>query len=339
MEKLNKNEIAEKIINDQQVRRALTQKSLPWFIRIFLNKYLEYEFAPFQEEMMSLAEDDTNRLLSVMAFRNSGKSTLLNLGLVLWSVLGVIQKKCVVIISKTQIQAKSHFSNIKVQLETNKLLVSDMGPFRSEENAWGMYSLELPQFDAKIISISREQSIRGIRYNEYRPDLIICDDVEDTGSVEKETERDDIYHWFMSEVIPTGSDKTKIIVLGNLLHENSLLMKLKNYATENPKTSIFRAYPLLDEENKILWPQKFNQEKVQTLSKTVTWSAWTKEYLLKIVPRMTIVLDDFFETEDGEFLLKESYRQKALIKKMQKSQINCPYIRTIGVIRAKKPVS
>ena len=339
MGKLNKDEIAKNITHDRQVRRAITQESLVWFIKIFLNEYLEYDFAPFQEEMMFLAEDDTNRLLSVMAFRNSGKSTLLNLGFVLWSVLGMRQKKCVVIISKTQNQAKSHFLNIKVQLEKNKLLVSDMGPFRSEENAWGMYSLELPKFEARIISIPREQSIRGIRYNKYRPDLIIVDDVEDTGSAEKESERDDVYHWFMSEVIPAGSDKTKIIVLGNLLHENSLLMKLKDDAVENSKTSIFRAYPLLDEENKILWPQKFNREKVRALSKTVTWSAWTREYLLKIVPRMTIVLDDFFETEGEEFLLKESYRQKALIKKMQKYQINCPYVRTIGVIRARQPVS
>ena len=339
MGKSNKDEIREKITHDQQVRRTITQRSLFWFVRIFLVDYLEYGFAPFQEEMMFLAEDDTNRLLSVMAFRNSGKSTLLNLGFALWSVLGVRQKKCVVIISKTQNQAKSNFLNIKVQLEKNKLLISDMGPFKSEENDWGMYSLELPKFEARIISIPREQSIRGIRHNKYRPDLIIVDDVEDTGSAEKENERDDVYHWFMSEVIPAGSDQTKIIVLGNLLHENSLLMKLRDDAIENPKTSIFRAYPLLDEEDKILWPQKFNRKKVEALSKTVDWSAWTKEYLLRIAPRMTIVLDDVFGAEDEESSSKESYRQKPVIKKMQKYQINCPYIRTTGVIRAKKPIS
>ncbi len=291
MKKLDKNEIAENIIHDQQVRRTLTQKSFYWFIKIFLSEYLEYDFAPFQEEMMYLVENETRQILTVMAFRNSGKSTILNLGLVLWSVLGVMQKKCVVIVSETQAQAKSHFLNIKSQLENNKLLVSDMGPFRSDENSWGMHSLELSQFGAKIICIPKEQSIRGIRYNKHRPDLIVCDDVEDTGSAEEEKERDGVYHWFMNEVILAAGDNAKIVVLGNLLHENSLLMKLKDYADKNPKKSIFRAYPIVDKEGRILWPQKFNKKKINSFSETVTRSVWEREYLLKIIPEITIILD------------------------------------------------
>ncbi len=335
MKKVNKNEIAKNIICDQQIRRTLTQKSFSWFIKIFLSEYLEYDFAPFQEEMMYLVENDTQQMLSVMAFRNSGKSTILNLGLVLWSVLGVMQKKCVIIVSGTQVQAKNHFLNIKSQFENNKLLVSDMGPFKSDENFWGMHSLELPQFGAKILCIPKEQSIRGIRYNEHRPDLIICDDVEDTISVGKESEMEEGYHWFTNEVIPVAGDSAKIVVLGNLLHEKSLLMKLKDYADKNPKKNIFRAYPILDKEGRILWPQKFNKKKINSFFETIPLLVREKEYMLRIVPEMTIILDDEDEDEN-DFLGPEFYKQTAFIKKMQRYDINVPYIRTCGIIRAKR---
>lgn len=285
---------AEGIIADREVRKTVTRRSLMWFIAIFLSEHLEnvFSLAPFQKEMMYLAEQPRYRLVVVMAFRGSGKSTLLNLGYALWSILGTPQKKCVVIISKTQNQAKSHFANIKSELEHNRLLASDLGPFRSDETSWGLHTLELENFGAKIISVSREQGIRGIRHGRHRPDLIICDDVEDTVSAENKTERKDIYDWFMSEVIPAGSERTKIIVLGNLLHQDSLLMKLKSYAAKNPEDSIFRAYPLLDEQDRSLWPERYTQDKIDRLRRTVPSRVWQREYLLKIYPDVPILILD-----------------------------------------------
>ena len=60
---------------------------------------MEYPFAPFHNEMFKLAEDQNIKVLVVMAFRGSAKSTILNLAYILWSILGVQQKKFVVIIS------------------------------------------------------------------------------------------------------------------------------------------------------------------------------------------------------------------------------------------------
>ncbi len=327
----------QRLVRDPPARREVTRESLWWFLHIFLGHYLEYELAPFQEEMIHIAERERYELVTVMAFRGSGKSTILNLAYPLWAILGKQEKKCVVIISKSQEQARNHFTNIKRELESNDLLKHDLGPFRQEETPWGSYSLELPHYGAKIISVSRGQSIRGIRHGMHRPDLMIIDDVEDT-NYETGTERENLYAWYMNEVVPAGAKGTRYVVLGNLTREDSLIMRLRiDIQERRVGHGIFRAYPLLDWNGKPLWPQKFrNQRVIEEVRDKVHRETWQREYLLFIMPEKIIILDD----EDGEE--EDSSippRQRALVPRMKAFNIHAPYIETRGIIMCKQKSS
>lgn len=85
--------------------------------------------------------------------------------------------------------------------------------------------------------------------------------------------------------MPIGDQNTKIIIVGNLLHEDCLLMRLKAAIDQDRLQGNFMAYPLIDEKNTIFWPGKFpNMEAVEKLKATIgTESAWFREYLLKII--------------------------------------------------------
>ena len=139
--------------------------------------------------MFKIAEG-SDKVSIVMAFRGSGKSTILNLSNTLWSILGIRQKKFVLIISKTRLQSQAHFDNIKSELEENDLLKQDLGPFKTSSTEWGALSIELPLYNAKIACIGSLQNIRGLKYKSRRPDLIICDDMEDITSVQDRYDRD-----------------------------------------------------------------------------------------------------------------------------------------------------
>ncbi|MCC6520578.1 hypothetical protein IT403_01145, partial [Candidatus Nomurabacteria bacterium] len=84
------------------------------------------------------------------------------------------------------------------------MLKKDLGPFQEESDEWGSYSLVFNKSGARITVASTEQSIRGSRHNEHRPDLIICDDVEDVQSTKTREGRDKTYQWLYGEVIPAG---------------------------------------------------------------------------------------------------------------------------------------
>ncbi len=286
MIKLNRqDQLLQKIINDRNVRTEVTRKSHLWFSSVYLADYVKYETANFQKEMFGITEDTNNKMAVIVAFRGSAKSTIVTLSYPLWAILGKQQRKFVLILSQTQPQAKLHLSNIRKELEGNHLLKQEMGPFEEKSGEWGSTSIVIPKFDARITVASSEQSIRGIRHGSHRPDLIICDDVEDLNSVKTREGRNKTYDWFTSEVIPVGDNDTKIIVVGNLLHEDSLLMRLKESIENKKLDGIFRKYPLVD-NGIILWPGKFkNLEDIDKFKRTVPYeNAWQREYLLNIVP-------------------------------------------------------
>ncbi|PIQ80038.1 MAG: hypothetical protein COV79_02585, partial [Parcubacteria group bacterium CG11_big_fil_rev_8_21_14_0_20_41_14] len=185
--------LIEKILKDRHVRKGVVTKSLDWFFSVYFHTYIKYETAPFQEEIISIAEDQNIKLAVIVAFRGSAKSTLITTASVLWSILGSPQKKFIILLSQTEQKARQHLQNIKRELESNDVLRKDLGPFDEEKNQWGSTAIIIKNFNAKIVIGSVEQSIRGLRFGENRPDLIILDDVEDTNSVRTQEGRNKTY--------------------------------------------------------------------------------------------------------------------------------------------------
>ncbi len=248
------------ICAERNVRIAVTRESHEWFFTTYLGHYVQKPSAPFHEELFNLTNDERWKLLCVVAFRGSGKSTLFTMSYALWSILGKQQKKFVLIFCQTRGQAKQHMMNLRRELESNALLKSDLGPFREEEEGdkeWSSSSLVFSRTGVRVTVASTEQAIRGLRNQEYRPDLVICDDVEDIASTKTQEGRDKTYQWFTGEVLPIGDTSTRIVVVGNLLHEDSLLMRLENGIARKEREGIFREYPLIDANGNVLWPGKY----------------------------------------------------------------------------------
>ena len=278
-------ELADQMFKDRQVRSAITRQNHFLFFHFYFAHYVKYATAAFQRELFHLSEQPDIRNLFVVAFRGSAKSTIFTMSYPLWAILGQPQKKFVLILSQTQAQAKQHMMNLRRELEANTLLKNDLGPFQEEHNEWGASSLVFSQLNARITTVSTEQSIRGLRHNQYRPDLIIGDDLEDISSTKTREGRNKTYQWLTAEVIPAGDRSTQLIVIGNLLHEDSLLMRLKDDVNEKKIDGVFKEYPLL-EGSKIMWLGKYpTMEDIEDeRRKASNEYAWQREYLLQIVP-------------------------------------------------------
>ncbi len=279
-------DLLEAMMKERKVRTALTKESHLYFFNFYFAHYVKYQTAPFQREMFTLTENEELGSIFIVAFRGSGKSTILTTSYPLWAILGKPQKKFVLILCQTVGQAKLHMMNLRSELEHNDLLKGDLRPFEEEAGEWGSSSLVFSDSGARITVASSEQSIRGLRHNQHRPDLIICDDVEDMQSAKTREGRQKIYAWLTGEVIPCGDLNTRLVVVGNLLHEDSLLMKLARDVEEKRLSGVFRKFPLIDENNKITWPGKYPDHAAieQERQKVGNDIAWKREYLLVIIP-------------------------------------------------------
>src|SRR3990167_3098813 len=148
------------LIHDQRVRAEITRRSHMWFFVTYFGHYMDYPFSSFHREMLTLSEDEENRMLAIMAFRGSGKSTMFSLSYPIWAILGKQNKKFVVVLAQTKEQAKQYLTNIRRELERNTLLRQDLGPFEEQDEEWNMGSIVIPKYDARITAISCEQNIR-----------------------------------------------------------------------------------------------------------------------------------------------------------------------------------
>lgn len=273
------------MIQDRKIRTAITRESHWYFFHLYFAHYVKYPTAEFHNEIFNLTENESLGNFYIVAFRGCGKSTILTTSYPIWAILGKQQKKFVLILCQTQSQAKQHMMNLRRELEDNVLLKNDLGPFREESDEWGSSSIVFSNSNARITVASSEQSIRGLRHNQHRPDLIICDDVEDIASTKTREGRNKTHQWLTSEVIPTGDRNTRLIVIGNLLHEDSLLMRIKENVASGQIDGIFKSYPLI-QDGRILWIGKYeNMDEVEKERKKVgNEYAWQREYLLNIVP-------------------------------------------------------
>lgn len=278
--------LRDQIVENANIRKALASESHFWFFHIYFPQYISFSTAPFHKELFSITEDQENQLASIVAFRGSAKSTIITMSSVIWSVIAKPQKKFVVILSLTQAQARQHLRNVKMEFEGNPLLRSDFGTIDESTEEWGSFSLFLPAYNAKIIAVSMEQSIRGIRHMSHRPDYIIGDDIEDQNAVKTKESRDNTYNWFKGEITSLGDEKTKIILIGNLLHEDSLLMRVKKEIEAGTLSGIIREYPFMGESGVPLWRSRFPDntaiEKIK--NKIGDEKTWQREYMLKIIP-------------------------------------------------------
>lgn len=278
--------LVNKMMKDRLVRTSITKDSFLYFFHFYYAHYVKYETADFQKEIIHYLEKSPTENLYIVAFRGSGKSTMITTAYPIWAILGKQQKKFCIIFCQTKAQAKQHMMNIRNELEDNDLLKRDLGPFQEESDEWGSHSLVFSKHGARITVASTDQSIRGLRHNEYRPDLIICDDVEDVQSTKTREGREKTYHWLRGEVLPAGDRNSRLIIVGNLLHEDSLLMRIKDEIAQGRTQGVFKQYPLLDENDNCLWPGKYptpeeiEEEKLKIASEI----SWQREYLLRIIP-------------------------------------------------------
>ena len=275
-------DLERKIINDKNFRMRLVEENFFWFFYVYFSHYVTKPSADFQKEICEKLQDDSVKFLEILAFRGSAKSAIANTAFVIWSVV-TGRVKFPVVVSDTFSQAKLQIYNIKTELEENKLLIDDWGSFEKNEE-WTSTNIVLPKYGTRITGRSTGQKMRGIRHKESRPDLEIFDDIENLEMVRTKEQRDKSWQWLTGEALQAMSNDGKVVLLGNLLHSDSIMMRMKKQLESGVRDGVLLEYPIVDGE-RILWEGMYpNMEAIEKKKKSVgDMRAWQREYLLKII--------------------------------------------------------
>lgn len=306
MKKINKfsvtPKIIEEILSDPKVMVEITKENFFLFFYVFFGNYIKCKIAPFHRKMFRYADDESNKRILVISFRNSAKSSIYNTALSLWSIMGKLQNKYVVIASYNQQRARDCSNNIAAEVEKNSLLRQYLGPFEEKTDQWSRLTRVIPRYNARITFVSVGEGIRSLREGPNRPQLIIIDDIDSYDSTATKENRDKTFKWLTGELIPAGDVNTRVIFIGNFIHQDSALMRIMQLMQEGKMKGKFLKVPLVDENNKIAWPGMFrNMQAIEEFRKSIgNEFTWQLEYLLKSIPTdQQIIQEEWFKYYDA----------------------------------------
>lgn len=173
------------------------------------------------------------RFVAIAAPRGFAKSTAITHSYTLASVL-FRERKFVLIVSDTETQAILFLQDIKKELQDNDALINLFQIKRAPDGKVKLVKetesdiiLEFEDGDKfRIMAKGSEQKVRGLKWGNKRPDLIVCDDLENDEIVLNKDRREKFRRWFYGALLPCRSDNGLVRVVGTILHMDSLLERL-----------------------------------------------------------------------------------------------------------------
>lgn len=258
---------------------------------------------PFHKECWELCTGP-EKYVAISAPRGHAKSTAVTLGYGLATLL-FRERKFMLLVSDTESQASLFLGLFKQELQDNNELIDLFGIKRNEKGQ--VEFLKGTEADCivectdghkfRIIAKGAEQKLRGLIWNGSRPDIIMCDDMENDELVMNKDRRDKMRRWFNGALLPSLADRGIVRMVGTILHSDSLLESLmpnpsdkqtistplKEWSTRRGmwKSVKYRAHS--SDFGILLWPEKKTAEQFKMLYeeavKTGMTDTYSREYL------------------------------------------------------------
>lgn len=213
--------------------------------------------------------------VAIAAPRRHAKSTAVTLAYVLASIL-FRDKQYILVLSDTITQATQFLGDIKKELSDNEKIVSLFGITGFDKDTEDDVIVNFNDgHQVRVSAKGSEQKMRGLKWNNKRPDLIVGDDLENDEIVLNKDRREKFKRWFYGALVPCLASHGVIRIVGTILHEDSLLNNLmpsiwhkntvvaplKIYSTlPRPSWLAFKYRAHTDDFTKILWEQKYTAE-------------------------------------------------------------------------------
>jgi predicted phage terminase large subunit-like protein len=280
----------------------LTKDVIKGFVGGLLSENFDgaVESPSFHEECWELCVSKHPKV-AIAAPRHHAKTSAVTLGYGLATLL-FRERKFMLLVSDTESQSCLFLGNFKQELQNNLKLIElfglktdDQGRVQFLKDTENDIIVEMADgHKFRVIAKGAEQKLRGLLWNGSRPDIILCDDMENDELVMNKDRREKMRRWFYSALLPCISQNGVVRIVGTILHMDSLLERLmpehqvQNHKVKGLVYNELSTYTLAKtpwksiryrahnpEHTLFLWPQRYDKEYFQ---------AKYADYLLQGIP-------------------------------------------------------
>jgi predicted phage terminase large subunit-like protein len=249
------------------------------------------------DEWWSLCCSD-DRYVAIAAPRGHAKSTAITLAYVLAAAL-FRETNYIIVLSDTEGQAILFLNDIKRELVENEDIIQLFGVEKIEKDQETDIIVRMSDgHKFRIQAKGSEQRVRGLKWRNQRPGLIVGDDLENDEIVMNPERREKFRRWMNGALLPCLSRDGKLRIVGTILHIDSYLERLmpslqSKWTVVEPlrvksRTKIsgwigvkYRAHN--EDFSEILWPEMYDEAWLRTKRHELTSQGqadlYNQEYL------------------------------------------------------------
>lgn len=214
----------------------------------------------FHHEIIDLLSDPKKKFINIQAPRGSAKTSIIGGLFPLHHIMFHKGPKLILLASKTQ-------GHASLMLRTICDVLDYSLPFRQVFGYWGRHSArkwtntEVVLKDGTYITCKGTgQQVRGIKFGNQRPTLIIIDDPEDESNTKTSEAMENNLKWVLQAVVPSRDAQCgRIVIIGTPLHERCIVKTLEN--ASGWESRVYK-YINVDDQGKeySLWPEQKSLE-------------------------------------------------------------------------------
>jgi predicted phage terminase large subunit-like protein len=165
---------------------------------------------------------------AIIAPRGGAKTTWVSKTFPLYTVCHNLEHY-ILLVGDTTEQARQNLDAIKYELTDNDALADAYPDVYGKGSVWSQDQI-VTRNGIKIQALGAGKSFRGRSFRQYRPGLIIIDDLDDDEAVMSDRQRNKMWNWFAKVLIPIGTATTNFLFVGTALHRDDTLHRLKKTA-------------------------------------------------------------------------------------------------------------
>ena len=265
-----------------------------FFVKTFFPKTARQTIPEFHHRIWDLLES-SSRLVNIQVFRDGAKTSLLRMYTAKRIAYGLA--RTILYIGKSEGHAIRSVRWIRRQIETNRLFAQTfcLTPGKKWQDIECEISHGLENHTVTILALGITGSVRGVNIDDYRPDLIVLDDVVDEENAATPEQRkkinDLIYGALKQSLAPaTESPDAKMVGLQTPLNrEDYSVLALNDPEWRSARFGVWTPEtedkPIQYQESS--WPARYPSETLRKEKEAYTsrnqLSIWMREKECKVV--------------------------------------------------------
>ena len=254
-----------------------------YFCRTYLPHYFAHAPAPFHHDLVQLLQKRDGDVVMPVAVadpREFAKTTVCTFGYVIHQIC-FRQRHFILIGSDTEDLASDLTGYIYLELLYNERLHQDFGELvKGNQPVADFITLN----DIRVKARGRGQRLRGLKHKQWRPDLIILDDLENDTNVRNPEIVESILDWVKSAVYPSLDAGGTLMIIGTILRWRSALHLMLTSEDEPYCHFQRRTYRALKEDGTSLWEARHPVARLTRQKQLMGTVAFNKEKMNEPAP-------------------------------------------------------